>query len=70
MVLGQEVGYQVSMDKQTDRDLTALTYATTGILLERLVSTKSLSPFTHVLIDEGILIFYFYFLFFFFFFIF
>jgi len=50
--LGTEVGYQVSMDKQSDDQNTLLTYVTTGILLQKLVSSRSLSPYTHILIDE------------------
>ena len=50
--IGMEIGYQVSMDKQSDDEQTLLTYVTTGILLQRLVGSKSLEPYTHILIDE------------------
>jgi len=52
--LGSLVGYQVSLDKQA-QDSTRLLYVTTGILLQRLVNSKSLKPFTHIIIDEGTL---------------
>lgn len=49
--LGSLVGYQVGLDRQVSRD-TRLTYVTTGVLLQKLVSTKSLSDYTHVILDE------------------
>jgi len=55
--LGQQVGYQVSMDKQSDDQITQLTYVTTGILLQKLVGSKSLDSYSHVIIDEGSLLF-------------
>uniref|UniRef100_UPI0035900AED ATP-dependent RNA helicase TDRD9-like n=1 Tax=Myxine glutinosa TaxID=7769 RepID=UPI0035900AED len=49
--LGSVIGYQVGLDQKTSDD-TRLTYMTTGILLRKLISTKSLSTFTHIFIDE------------------
>uniref|UniRef100_A0A8C4QL78 RNA helicase n=1 Tax=Eptatretus burgeri TaxID=7764 RepID=A0A8C4QL78_EPTBU len=49
--LGSVIGYQVGLDKKTSND-TRITYMTTGILLRKLVSTKSFSTFTHIFIDE------------------
>lgn len=31
---------------------TRLLYCTTGILLEKIIRTKSLKPFTHIILDE------------------
>ena len=50
--LGDMIGYQVGMDKKSSNENTRLLYVTTGILLQRLIRTKSLRPFTHVIIDE------------------
>lgn len=49
--LGTLVGYQVAMDPKVSAD-TRLCYVTTGVLLEKLVSAKSMDKFTHVIIDE------------------
>ena len=39
------------MDRKVSA-ITCLTYMTTGYLLERLVASKSLSSYTHIIIDE------------------
>ncbi|XP_021341941.1 putative ATP-dependent RNA helicase TDRD9 [Mizuhopecten yessoensis] len=49
--LGTVCGYQVGMDKQTSED-TRLTYVTTGVLLQKLINTKNMLQFTHVILDE------------------
>ncbi|XP_014218536.1 probable ATP-dependent RNA helicase spindle-E isoform X2 [Copidosoma floridanum] len=49
--LGSLVGCQVGMYKNTSQD-TRLTYCTTGILLRKLISTKNMLDFTHVILDE------------------
>lgn len=40
------------MDRRFVSDDTRLLYCTTGVLLERLVQTKSLADFTHIILDE------------------
>ncbi|XP_017450005.1 ATP-dependent RNA helicase TDRD9 isoform X4 [Rattus norvegicus] len=49
--LGGLVGYQVGLEKTATED-TRLIYMTTGVLLQKIVSAKSLMEFTHVFIDE------------------
>nr|XP_016846157.1 PREDICTED: putative ATP-dependent RNA helicase TDRD9 isoform X2 [Anolis carolinensis] len=49
--LGERVGYQVGLEKVAS-EKTRLLYATTGILLQKLVGSKTLSEFTHIFIDE------------------
>ncbi|XP_060080350.1 ATP-dependent RNA helicase TDRD9-like, partial [Ylistrum balloti] len=49
--LGTVCGYQVGMDKMTSED-TRLTYVTTGVLLQKLINTKNMLQFTHVILDE------------------
>lgn len=49
--LGRLVGYQVGLDKQISSD-TRLAYVTTGVLLQKLVTIKSMSEYTHVILDE------------------
>ncbi|XP_013363353.1 PREDICTED: putative ATP-dependent RNA helicase TDRD9 isoform X3 [Chinchilla lanigera] len=49
--LGGLVGYQVGLEKVATED-TRLIYMTTGVLLQKIVSAKSLVEFTHVFIDE------------------
>ncbi|XP_006160134.1 ATP-dependent RNA helicase TDRD9 isoform X2 [Tupaia chinensis] len=49
--LGGLVGYQVGLEKIATED-TKLIYMTTGVLLQKIVSAKSLMEFTHVIIDE------------------
>ncbi|XP_035715225.1 ATP-dependent RNA helicase TDRD9 isoform X2 [Folsomia candida] len=50
--LGQVVGYQVGMETKRDRNDTLLTYMTTGVLLQKLIATKSFQSLTHIIIDE------------------
>ncbi|XP_071069675.1 ATP-dependent RNA helicase TDRD9 isoform X2 [Dasypus novemcinctus] len=49
--LGGLVGYQVGLEKIATED-TRLIFMTTGVLLQKIVSAKSLMEFTHVFIDE------------------
>nr|KAF6269981.1 tudor domain containing 9 [Myotis myotis] len=49
--LGGLVGYQVGLEKVATED-TRLIYMTTGVLLQKVVSAKSLVAFTHIFIDE------------------
>ncbi|NXW49350.1 TDRD9 helicase, partial [Nyctiprogne leucopyga] len=49
--LGGVVGYQVSLEKICTKE-TRLLYMTTGVLLQKVVSAKSLTEFTHIFIDE------------------
>ncbi|XP_016070378.1 PREDICTED: putative ATP-dependent RNA helicase TDRD9 [Miniopterus natalensis] len=49
--LGGLVGYQVGLEKVATED-TRLIYMTTGVLLQKIVSAKSLVAFTHIFIDE------------------
>lgn len=49
--IGGIIGYQVGMDKRLSED-TRLTYMTTGVLLQLLISRKSLGEWTHIIIDE------------------
>ena len=49
--LGSLVGYHIYNDKVTSED-TRLTFVTTGVLLEKLVSMKNMNEFTHVILDE------------------
>uniref|UniRef100_A0A452RRV9 ATP-dependent RNA helicase TDRD9 n=1 Tax=Ursus americanus TaxID=9643 RepID=A0A452RRV9_URSAM len=50
-MLGGLVGYQVGLEKIATED-TKLIYMTTGVLLQKIVSAKSLMEFTHIFIDE------------------
>lgn len=45
------IGYQIYNDKSTSDD-TRLTFVTTGVLLEKLVSMKNMNEYTHVILDE------------------
>ncbi|KAK2497836.1 hypothetical protein MC885_006939 [Smutsia gigantea] len=49
--LGGLVGYQVGLEKIATED-TKLIYMTTGVLLQKIVTAKSLMEFTHIFIDE------------------
>ncbi|NXX17523.1 TDRD9 helicase, partial [Podargus strigoides] len=49
--LGGFVGYQVSLENISTKK-TRLLYMTTGVLLEKVVSAKSLAEFTHIFLDE------------------
>ncbi|CAF3493379.1 unnamed protein product [Rotaria socialis] len=49
--VGQTVGYQTSLNKQRC-ELTRILYCITGILLQKLILTKNLQDFTHIILDE------------------
>uniref|UniRef100_A0A8C7HLU9 ATP-dependent RNA helicase TDRD9 n=1 Tax=Oncorhynchus kisutch TaxID=8019 RepID=A0A8C7HLU9_ONCKI len=49
--LGSLVGYQVGLEKMATEH-TRLIYMTTGVLLQKLVGTKSLTEYSHIFIDE------------------
>lgn len=49
--MGTLVGYQIYNDKVTSDD-TRLTFVTTGVLLEKLVSMKNMNEYTHIILDE------------------
>lgn len=43
---------QIGLDKRNVSEDTRILYCTTGVLLEKLVATKSLADFTHIVLDE------------------
>ncbi|XP_075982903.1 tudor domain containing 9 protein spindle E [Anticarsia gemmatalis] len=49
--VGGLVGYQVGLDAKATSD-TRIHYVTTGILLQKLVSAKTMNEYTHVILDE------------------
>ncbi|XP_038584819.1 ATP-dependent RNA helicase TDRD9 isoform X1 [Micropterus salmoides] len=49
--LGSLVGYQVGLEKMATEH-TRLIYMTTGVLLQKLVSSKCLTEFSHIFVDE------------------
>lgn len=49
---GLLVGYQVGRKKDYDPNTTKILYCTTGILLQKIIKAKSLSEFTHIILDE------------------
>ncbi|XP_015515166.1 probable ATP-dependent RNA helicase spindle-E [Neodiprion lecontei] len=49
--VGTLVGYQVGMVNNTSQD-TRLTYCTTGVLLQKLINTKHMMDYTHIILDE------------------
>uniref|UniRef100_A0A3B5A8K9 RNA helicase n=1 Tax=Stegastes partitus TaxID=144197 RepID=A0A3B5A8K9_9TELE len=49
--LGSLVGYQVGLEKMATEH-TQLIYMTTGVLLQKLVSAKCLTEYSHIFIDE------------------
>jgi ATP-dependent RNA helicase TDRD9 len=49
--VGQTIGYQTSLNKQRC-ELTRILYCTTGVLLQKLILTKTLQDFTHIILDE------------------
>lgn len=53
--LGSLVGYQIAMDKITSED-TRLTFVTTGVLLMKLVNNQNMNEYTHVILDEVIVV--------------
>lgn len=50
--LGSLVGYQVGLDALHRTEDTMLTYCTTGVLVERIISEKSLKNYSHIIVDE------------------
>jgi ATP-dependent RNA helicase TDRD9 len=40
------------METKRDKDDTLLTYMTTGVLLQKLIATKTFGQMTHIIIDE------------------
>ncbi|RXN17568.1 ATP-dependent RNA helicase TDRD9 [Labeo rohita] len=52
--LGSLVGYQVGLEKMATEH-TKLIYVTTGVLLQKLVGAKTLTEYSHIFIDEVIL---------------
>ncbi|XP_047466283.1 ATP-dependent RNA helicase TDRD9 isoform X2 [Mugil cephalus] len=49
--LGSLVGYQVGLEKMATEH-TRLIYMTTGVLLQKLVSAKCLTEYSHIFVDE------------------
>ncbi|CAH0400477.1 unnamed protein product [Chilo suppressalis] len=49
--VGGLVGYQVGLDNKTSTD-TRIHYVTTGVLLQKLVASKTMNEYTHVILDE------------------
>ncbi|XP_067013969.2 probable ATP-dependent RNA helicase spindle-E [Anabrus simplex] len=49
--LGSLVGYQVGLNIKTSED-TRMTFCTTGVLLQKLISMKNMNCYTHVILDE------------------
>ncbi|XP_025201691.1 probable ATP-dependent RNA helicase spindle-E [Melanaphis sacchari] len=49
---GLLVGYQVGRKKNYDPNTTKILYCTTGILLLKIIKAKSLSEFSHIVLDE------------------
>ncbi|XP_045519372.1 probable ATP-dependent RNA helicase spindle-E [Pieris brassicae] len=49
--VGGLVGYQVALENITSTD-TRISYVTTGVLLQKLVSSKNLNEYTHIILDE------------------
>ncbi|XP_054653548.1 ATP-dependent RNA helicase TDRD9 [Dunckerocampus dactyliophorus] len=49
--IGSLVGYQVGLEKMATEH-TRLIYMTTGVLLEKLVTAKTLTEYSHIFIDE------------------
>lgn len=43
---------QIGLDSENCSEDTRILYCTTGLLLEKLTKTKSLSTFTHIILDE------------------
>lgn len=49
--VGSVVGYQVGLDTKASED-TRILFCTTGVLLEKLIRAKSMSHYTHIILDE------------------
>lgn len=45
------VGYQIGLEREASED-TRLLFCTTGVLLQKLVNMKSMSMYTHIILDE------------------
>lgn len=45
------VGYQIALDRKVNED-TRVTFCTTGILLEKLIGSKRMDMYTHIILDE------------------
>lgn len=43
---------QIGLDKKHVSEDTRILFCTTGVLLERLIATKTLTHFTHIVLDE------------------
>ncbi|XP_050079301.1 probable ATP-dependent RNA helicase spindle-E [Anopheles maculipalpis] len=49
--LGSLVGFKVGLKEKISED-TRLMYVTTGVLLNRLINSKNISSYTHIILDE------------------
>ncbi|XP_044735251.1 probable ATP-dependent RNA helicase spindle-E [Chrysoperla carnea] len=49
--LGSVVGYQIGLNREIGEE-TILTFMTTGVLLQKLISSQNLNEFTHIILDE------------------
>lgn len=49
--VGTLIGYQIGLDACTNED-TRILYCTTGVLLQKLISFKRLTNYTHIVLDE------------------
>lgn len=49
--IGTLIGYQVGLDKVANSD-TRILYCTTGVFLQKLIATKHMNDYTHVILDE------------------
>ena len=49
--IGQTIGYQTSLNKQRC-ELTRILFCTTGVLLQKLILSKTLQDYTHIILDE------------------
>lgn len=50
--LGSLVGYQIALDTRYTSEDTRILFCTTGLLLEKLIRTKNMSNYTHIILDE------------------
>jgi ATP-dependent RNA helicase TDRD9 len=53
--VGEEIGYQVGLDKlanDSEDAVTSITYCTTGVILAKLIHRKTMSAFSHIILDE------------------
>lgn len=49
--IGGLIGYQIGLVNHSGKD-TRLTYCTTGVLLHKLINSKNMLDYTHVILDE------------------